>query len=527
MKKTSISSLISKKSTNDKIPQPIINPESLDLIDLTEGFHNGINSFGTRKKYLEEIKKRFPDLARESITNICRNAEYSGASDFVNFICFILDYYPDLDIFEKMECTLTLFNSKHKKAQLYLIKLLKDYIKETKQTRPSITIFVDIIKYLLISPNESLVYPYIKWFCTDSEYPYNYIYKTIISIQRDSDRVACKEYLDSFYIEFFFSDNTDDNHKILSAQYILQNKTKRYEETECVILLIAQNLNTPYNTRADSADLLIKLGSEYVRKEAITIISELGKDISATPSISANKQNVHLLDESVNKFLLTLGGIRLDIIKNNKGIEECIKFDNIVDIIKEYSNDDKINNSLLRIKIDQIIYPGSQSLSTIFIRIYQMINKHENKELLMQRLIEELIDMADTCSSGHCSRLVNVFSGIDGFIMNIGWQKQIESNISGRLTKKAKMATCKEIGDLNQEEILSLNDEYRSKILSEMIEPDIENRLTFNTFFLECIGSIKDEMYEEFVGQKHITDEMFDLYFRQGLMYYEIGIRDL
>ena len=47
-------------------------------------------------------------------------------------------------------------------------------------------------------------------------------------------------------------------------------------------------------------------------------------------------------------------------------------------------------------------------------------------------MIEELIDMADTCSSGHISRIINVLSGFDinGMTIgiNIGWKKQIQSN---------------------------------------------------------------------------------------------------
>ena len=160
-----------------------------------------------------------------------------------------------------------------------------------------------------------------------------------------------------------------------------------------------------------------------------------------------------------------------------------------------------------------------------------MIEKHTYKTMLMDRLVEELIDMADTCSTGHCNRLVNVFSGIDGFVMDIGWRNQIESNIAGRLTTRARIAIDHDARHgailLSAQQIKDIDDEYRAKILCEMLSEHVDERLTFNQFFREVIGDVRNELREEFVTiGGYISADDFDIYFRQGLVFYETGERD-
>jgi hypothetical protein len=61
-----------------------------------------------------------------------------------------------------------------------------------------------------------------------------------------------------------------------------------------------------------------------------------------------------------------------------------------------------------------------------------------------KRLLEELIDMYGTCSSGFSSRLVNVISGYGDFNLNISWRDQIIANFTGRLNARARDISSKE-----------------------------------------------------------------------------------
>ena len=290
--------------------------------------------------------------------------------------------------------------------------------------------------------------------------------------------------------------------------------------------------------RADAADVLLKVGRESVRAEAGGVITELGRNMSALPSISSNRENVHLVDESVKEFLLVLGSFPLVTVQKD-GIERSRSFDDIVQIIQSMllyePNKEKINSSLLRIRLDQLVYPGSQLLSGIFLRIFQCVEKHPDCGLLMQRLIDELIDMADTCSTGHANRLVNTFSGVgmNGLFLRIPWKDQIESNIAGRLTAKARVAIdtdaradfAKKNIVPSVEELSVIDENFREKVLNEMMNREVENRLNWNRFLRDVMGSLREEMRKEFVEEGHITAQEFDLFFRDGMLFYETGHR--
>ena len=62
------------------------------------------------------------------------------------------------------------------------------------------------------------------------------------------------------------------------------------------------------------------------------------------------------------------------------------------------------------------------------------INQHEKetKGMLEDRLLQELMEMSETCSSGHAGRFVNVFAGVDADI-NISYEDQITANLAGRI----------------------------------------------------------------------------------------------
>jgi hypothetical protein len=513
--------------------------------ELVEGFADGSKSFEERKQYRDEMCRRDRDMGREAITNICRSYEFSASKDLLAFICFLFDS-GTLDLFEKIECVRTLQEIKHPSVKNYLLAILQEFQNKSVSERPSISLYIDILRFLLDDKLDDQVVDSIKWLCRET--PAAFLYRTIVSIHRESTspdnseqispRRISKEYLHCLY-ELFFYSVSDDKHKILASQYLLINKVdETFVESE--ILIIAKDSSRPHQIRADAADTLVKLASASGRTQALGILKELGRDLTQAPSIGSNRENVHLFDDSVNEFLLKLGAIKLSTIQKN-GSEQVRSFDDIVDIIhlmpqyqESDATQDAINSSLLRIRIDQVLYPGSQTLSTIFLRIFQTIEKHENKDLLLQRLLEELIDMAATCSSGHASRLVNVFSGIDGFILRVSWKEQIASNVAGRLTALAKVAKDEETRkkylendiSLSDEQLEKIDSEFREKILCEMANTGIENRINWSRFSRTIMSSLIEDLKKEFVESGHLSMDDFVQYFREAMVFYETGIRE-
>lgn len=533
----------------NSLPEPHTSPEldlkSVELEEIVESFADGSKSFEERKKFRDELCRRDRDLGREAITNICRSYEYSASKDLLAFICFLFDS-ETLDIFEKMECSRTLQEAKHPSVRDYWIKVLREFQEQNKENRPSISLYIDMLRFLMDGKFEDRVVDCVKWLCRES--PAAFLYRTIVSIHRESSspdnpdqispRRISEQYQNCLYLTFFYS-VSEDQYKILSAQYLLNNNLDKIAVEDC-LLLIARDLSRQHQIRADAADTLLKSGSSRVREQCMNVLKELGRDLSQAPSIGSNRENVHLFDESVNEFLSRLGGMKLATINKNDS-EQIRSFDDVVDLIRntpQYQeskeSQDAINSSLLRIRIDQVLYPGSQTLSTIFLRIFQTIEQHENKELLTQRLLEELIDMANTCSTGHASRLVNVFSGIDGFLLRVSWKEQIASNVAGRLTALAKVAKDEETRKMYSDQEVHLSDEqlekidqtFRAFVLEEMAETSIENRLHWNQFFRGVVGSLIEDMKKEFVESGHVGLDDFVLYFREAIVFYETGIQE-
>jgi hypothetical protein len=181
---------------------------------------------------------------------------------------------------------------------------------------------------------------------------------------------------------------------------------------------------------------------------------------------------------------------------------------------KQASNLDRIKSSMFRMAIDHTLYLGSQNIHSIFLKIWVMISTSTQSDLLKKRLIEELIDMADTCASGHLSRLINVFSGIQiidnkEFNINIGLKKQLETNLIARLNKMIKNLP----DEKDREDLLN---EMASSV--EMIE-----KPKLKMFFRTKLNDIRDELYKEFVGGKYLTDDTFEMYMREAISFFEQG----
>lgn len=493
--------------------------KSFTDIELVEKFHEGLLSYKERNNILLEINHRNTEIAREQITNLCISYQHSNSKDLEGFLCYLIEH-SILDIFMKFQCVMTLQINNFENINYYLLHILDSYLNLEKNNKPSITFYIDVLKYLLTNKEITQeVVNHINWFIKSTQLSQEFIYKTILSITNDNTRKASNTYLEIMYLSFF-NNTQDPKFAILSSQFLLQNKTNQ-NEIEDKILKIAENTNNPYNIRADSCDVLIKLASKNIKNKAKQIINELSKDISTLSKIGntiyTNKQNVHesTIDEHVKNFIIKLGGI--DTIDNQKG-DKFTTFEDIVEWINnyikntKYSNDiNKVISSLMRIKIDQLIYPGSQTLSTIFVKIAIKIQLHNQKELLTTRLIEELIDMEDTCSSGHVARLVNVFSGIDDFNINIGYKKQIQGNISGRLNKL--------INDIEDEN-------HKYAILEELINTEPSDRIQFLNFFKKHIGNIRNELFQEYVNGNYLKKDEFELFFRQGVSFFETGNKE-
>ena len=117
-------------------------------------------------------------------------------------------------------------------------------------------------------------------------------------------------------------------------------------------------------------------------------------------------------------------------------------------------------------------------------------------------MIDELIDMSDTCSSGHSERFINVLSTVDD-TLKIGWDSQIIANMAGRL--EARMRDCPD-------------EDMRIRVaLGLMDGADEEDKEAYIKFVKDQLIELKQELRKEFVDEgKFVKDDEFEEIFDKG-----------
>lgn len=407
----------------------------------------------------------------------------------------------------------------------------------------------------------------------------DYRYKTILSLE-NKEIPARVYFIKESALLFFKNQNNRTLYRILAGQYLIQKtkiKGKELEQTELTLMSFSQDPDLDYNLRADAADVVLQLGSEENKKTAREIIMMLGRQDGDVKTIFDNAQNVHVdeIEQSVLEALEFLSGISMKTLSGVPGTAQ-ITFEYVKKQIdeelekskpkepkrktKKYKEEkknydekeDKIKISLNRIYMDRALYSNYNcSLLHILLKIWTYLSTHESCEDMKNRLLEELIDMSGTCSSGFASRLVNVISGYGDFNLTISWRDQIVANFTGRLNARARdiaseehiqkngklynFRECNYIGcDVENDDHRSDDAQHKKKLLNmlEKFQENVLEEMTVNSnefaarknflkFFRKNMLGIRQELYEEF--KEHIPDTDFDLYFRAAIATYETG----
>ena len=296
----------------------------------------------------------------------------------------------------------------------------------------------------------------------------------------------CHKYVYNHFSEF----NAPLMYKILSAQFILAHLLPtEYDRDQLQQFLLdtAKDNEQSVNYRAECADILYRYGVEkqYV-KEAENVIKELGElyQKNKVSTIYTNAQNVH--DTTINKKIINTLQQLIENVKTTRHSGEILEI-----IRNEYAYIDsyrlhKIMSSLERIMIDTAKYE-TLNMSDILVLVWEYICNSEHKQELETRLLQELEEMDETCSTGHLSRILNVLSGY--FVENsveISFKEQLRSNIFARYTKMINM----------------LPEYKKEKINEEMISTDPSEKDTIKEFL--CDYNIEETLYKEFVNSGHI-----------------------
>lgn len=327
-----------------------------------------------------------------------------------------------------------------------------------------------------------------------------------------------EEFVYGIHQSFFYKKENGIRERLLSGQHLLQMSISTEEEKEKIehyfLTEIAGDVSLDENTRADAADIVLRLSSKNEMKiKAREIIGKIGYEqkgetfIEKTETIYSNSQNVHDFTDQVNVIVEQLieeniSSLKVDYKKIHNTVAEYTR-----EHISNREHRHKILKSLHRISIDTAVFTKYNApLSEIFVLLWAKIEKYDEDVIkgLKIRLLEELVDMGETCSSGHISRFVNVLGGYDEkFHLRVTWKDQIIANIVGRFY--ALMRDCK-------------NEELQYKLInakSDLAEEGDE--LVYQKFIEENTPNLYNELYQEFVKEGYVKKEEFQAHFTEGI----------
>jgi hypothetical protein len=161
----------------------------------------------------------------------------------------------------------------------------------------------------------------------------------------------------------------------------------------------------------------------------------------------------HLLNEDLDKYL-----------PYDESTSESV-FQEIFKLCNE-SQLGRVQRTIQRFVLDNNVYTDKYvTLLQLLFRCYFYIKvtKGDDSELL-KRLIEELDEMADTCSTGHLVRLANIFSGFD-YNMTMDVDEELKSCIFQRLTKI--------INSKSDPEVEKIYEDPQSEVFMQVLSQDL------------------------------------------------------
>jgi len=340
-----------------------------------------------------------------------------------------------------------------------------------------------------------------------SDYRYKiiagFISKTGIATKLNRAKIKImynEEFVYGLQNSFFYEKANHVRDRILSGQHLLDMEVITLSEKKEIsesLLEICNNDEFCENVKADAADVVLRLGSPEEQLAARTFLNVIGtSDKTKKKTVYNDSQNVHNSDinSSVNDAIVKL----VEDCDHTKLIPYGVAHDSVVRIInqRELSVEERkaAFGALNRINVDTATFTKLKvTIADVFSHIYTRICQRESdKEYLEGRLLDELYDMSQTCSSGHVSRLINVLSDE----ITISWEEQLRANVDGRVNAK--------IRDIDDDDIKA------SVAMGMMDNADEEDAIAYKSFITSVFIDLKSELKKEFVGEGYISEKVFN-----------------
>jgi len=496
MNKTLIKDVDSKNEEISYTYDPLIDSHQLrkNVIDL-------FLPIELRLQYIELYHSRETEQFGEIISCINGMYSFSRTVSLKQYIIAIAQN-NSIPIIYRIDCSKNL----NEEGYTFINDLCKDISFIFLPTPIRVETVIYLMKNAISYKEES-----IKYFCeiiNDIHIESLYRFKLIQSLENTFPLNSDLFYFYANEATKFFIDSPYNNiiYRVICCQYIFQKcGIELHSIANNFLLEVASQPDINEDVRADACDILLAYGTPENIENARMILFVLGGGERARNNVFKNSQNVHnqAIEESVEKLIEF---ISLYTPRNGKYYTFDMSKEDLVEKIKNQDKYDHeiLNQSIIRITIDRAIYGRfNLSLANIISKMWTYIQDSDYKDELEKRLLEELIDSNNKCSSGYVSRIVNTLSGFGEVSLQISFEDQIIAVLETRLNAKI------------------IEDENSDLILDEITIPVrfYEKRRNFLSFFRKNISFIREDMYQEF--KDYVNDQDYDLFFRKAIMHYE------
>ena len=463
------------------------------------------------------------------LTNFCKREQNVIKSDTLGHV----DLSPSSQELKTTEINDIEVDEKSEKKEEKQVEVEDDIFTSVDFTKKVIYLNSQQISDLLVSNQDKLsaakeIQDKVFYFSRMERFPIYGIKKRIVKelenvYDNESDEVLLQilnvlefELTKDFYIRHFYRCK-ELYYKLISARvllerlnlyetyYIFEQHRCVYKDIENFFLQRGKDENESVNIRADCLDALLMYAYEMrIKKDIQAEIDKMGNLYTENrdQTIYTNSQNVHSK------------GIQRTAIASLKNLSFMHHPESNLDelyqlIILKLSDDsqkrDKVMKSLKRILIDPSRINGlniSQILSIVWKEIQRQV---KYKAELETRLIEELYEADDTCTSGFFTRILNVLSGFSPLVkISISSEEDAVVKITNIIKKRVSQ--------------LSSIDKERLTLEILDTDPDPSSfRLTLKEEVRELIQNEESlrELKEEIKSEKwaEIVQEKLDNYF--------------
>jgi hypothetical protein len=430
----------------------------------------------------------------------CKLAAFDqdAADDCVNGLCFsyINDSVTSLRVILETIVRSPRFTFLHRCRAaealgnlFYTYEVLQAYMYDTKDD-VNFTFFIDSLLHMItfVDFTDEMIEELLHWIFTTSTIMWSMKFKLFKQVSEY--RVKSTGLLVRLG-KTLINNNSLSNYTVLVLQLTsFDDKTLRNIFTRTKNSRIV-------NVKSDIYDHLLTYPK--MKDEALDELKKLGEGMRTLDS----SQNVHMVTANVEQWLREIAVAMEHTTIDSKVIEATFQL--LREYWKETLPEDKqakLVYALQRLELDQSVYGSiGYKLSNILARVWKMIENSPYKEELEKRLCEELVEMSETCSTGHLLRLMNVFSGYGSTSLTVDPAVEMRSVINKRVEMYFEsMAKYGEEGEKARDEIMEAWADGNEALLQERLYPQLSR--------------IHDEMYADYVGQGLMEPLDFTTHYR-------------